>query len=220
MIWNFFTYPFKNDQKCFRLLLFLKKKKKQKKKKSDRRKATIRFSRHERIDATLLSRLPRILRQEPGLETTLIFVVNSYQVEWRRQYTRTHRTMPHICDPWWSHPSWNLLRHVFPRGWMPFREDVWRWGCSKPILNSWFRRLSLESIWMRVSFLGCDLIVKLWIKGDKGIFIPLLLLWGVLEFVDWIVKRKNEKLISWGILLFKFKKFIKIMLYCIISILL
>lgn len=148
-----------------------KEEKAKKKKKNDRRKATIRFSRHERIDATLLSRLPRILRQEPGLETTLIFVVNSYQVEWRRQYTRTHRTMPHICDPWWSHPSWNLLRHVFPRGWMPFREDVWGWGCSKPILNSWSRRLSLESIWMHVSFLGCDLIVKLWIKGDKEIFI-------------------------------------------------
>lgn len=25
---------------------------------------------------------------------------------------------------------------------------------------------------MHVSFLGCDLIVKLWIKGDKEIFIP------------------------------------------------
>lgn len=95
------------------------------KEEEEAKKKTIRFSRHERIDATLLSRLPRILRQEPGLETALIFVVNSYQVEWRRQYTRTHRTMPHICDPWWSHPSWNLLRHVFPRGWMPFREDVW-----------------------------------------------------------------------------------------------
>lgn len=98
---------------------------KEKEEEEAKKKKTIRFSRHERIDATLLSRVPRILRQEPGLETALIFVVNSYQVEWRRQYTRTHRTMPHICDPWWSHPSWNLLRHVFPRGWMPFREDVW-----------------------------------------------------------------------------------------------
>lgn len=84
----------------FIIILKEKEEKAKKKKKNDRRKATIRFSRHKRIDATLLSRLPRILRQEPGLETTLIFVVNSYQVEWRRQYTRTHRTMPHICDPW------------------------------------------------------------------------------------------------------------------------
>lgn len=60
----------------------------------------------------------------------------------------------------------------FSEGLNAFSRRCLGWECSKPILNSWSHRLSLKSIWMRISFLGCDLIVKLWIKRDKGIFIP------------------------------------------------
>lgn len=48
---------------------------------------------------------------------------------------------------------------------------------------------------MHVSFLGCDLIVKLWIKGDKEIFIPCCYCAKGVEIRGLnFAKRKNEKM--------------------------
>lgn len=61
-------------------------------------RVAIRISRHETVGASLLSRLPRILRRGPGLGIALISVVNSYQ-DRDSSRARTHRTTPLICDP-------------------------------------------------------------------------------------------------------------------------